>query len=130
MGKSAPTKGKCGLHLLMVMRREGRLEPWGPMAHPPRRSLRPLRRMRGLACFCRCLTGHGVSATLAFHGVRTRIREKNGMPKVLSEAEVAAYRDNGYHFPVNALSDSEVATFRKRLEDYEAESGGPIKGEM
>src|SRR6185312_16066286 len=52
------------------------------------------------------------------------------MPKVLSEADVSAYRDKGYHFPVDALSPGEVAAFRKKLEDYEATSGGPIKGEM
>ena len=52
------------------------------------------------------------------------------MPRVLSEAEVAAYRDKGYHFPVDALSAGEVADFRQKLEDYEAASGGPIKGEM
>jgi ectoine hydroxylase-related dioxygenase (phytanoyl-CoA dioxygenase family) len=50
--------------------------------------------------------------------------------KVLTEAEVASYRDNGYYFPIEALSAGEVAGFRKKLEDYEAESGSPIKGEM
>ena len=52
------------------------------------------------------------------------------MTKLLSEGEVATYRERGYHFPVNALSESEVAGFRKQLEDYEARTGGPIKGEM
>ena len=52
------------------------------------------------------------------------------MPKLLSEDAVAAYRDRGYHFPIEALSESEVAGFRRKLEDYEAESGGPIKAEM
>jgi len=52
------------------------------------------------------------------------------MPKLLSEDEVAGYRDRGYHFPIDALSASEVADFRRRLEDYEAASGGPIKAEM
>jgi hypothetical protein len=52
------------------------------------------------------------------------------VPKVLSESEVAAYRDRGYHFPVDALTPGEVAEFRGRLEDYEARSGSPIKGEM
>jgi non-heme Fe2+,alpha-ketoglutarate-dependent halogenase len=52
------------------------------------------------------------------------------VPNVLSESEVAAYRESGYHFPVDALSEGEVADFRGRLEDYEARSGGPIKGEM
>ncbi len=49
------------------------------------------------------------------------------MPRVLSEAEVDAYRRNGYHFPVDALSADEVAGFRRKLEDYEAASGGPIR---
>jgi non-heme Fe2+,alpha-ketoglutarate-dependent halogenase len=52
------------------------------------------------------------------------------VPKLLSEGEVAAYRDRGYHFPIDALSAGEVADFRRKLEDYEAESGGPIRGEM
>src|SRR5882757_881264 len=52
------------------------------------------------------------------------------MTKLLSESEVETYRQRGYHFPIQALSESEVAGFRKRLEDYESESGGPIKGEM
>jgi len=52
------------------------------------------------------------------------------LPKVLSEDQVTAYRDRGYHFPVDVLSAAEVAEFRRRLEDYEARSGGTIKGEM
>ncbi|HEV7602187.1 MAG TPA: phytanoyl-CoA dioxygenase family protein, partial [Bradyrhizobium sp.] len=52
------------------------------------------------------------------------------MTKLLSESEVETYRQRGYHFPIDVLSESEVAGFRKKLEDYEAESGGPIKGEM
>ena len=52
------------------------------------------------------------------------------MPKLLSDDDVAGYRDRGYHFPIDALSASEVAEFRRKLEDYEARSGGPIKGEM
>jgi len=52
------------------------------------------------------------------------------MTKSLSENEVAGYRARGYHFPVNALSESEVAEFRGKLEDYEARTGGPIQGEM
>lgn len=52
------------------------------------------------------------------------------MPKLLSAEEVAAYHDRGYHFPIDVLSQSEVADFRRKLEDYETSSGGPIKGEM
>ena len=52
------------------------------------------------------------------------------MSKLLSDNEVSAYRERGYHFPVDALSASEVTGFRQKLEDYEAASGGPIKGEV
>ena len=52
------------------------------------------------------------------------------MQKLLSKDEVRDYRDRGYHFPIDALSGGEVADFRRKLEDYEAESGGPIKAEM
>lgn len=52
------------------------------------------------------------------------------MSKSLTEQEVALYRQRGYHFPVDVLSQAEVADFRGRLEAYEARSGGPIKAEM
>jgi ectoine hydroxylase-related dioxygenase (phytanoyl-CoA dioxygenase family) len=52
------------------------------------------------------------------------------MQKLLSQDQVAFYRDRGYHFPVDVLSADEVADFRRKLEEYEAASGGPIKGEM
>lgn len=50
------------------------------------------------------------------------------MPKVLTEAQVQHYREHGYHFPVPILSRAETDECRRRLEDYEARSGGPIKG--
>ena len=49
------------------------------------------------------------------------------MTKLLSEGEVAGYRERGYHFPVDALSANEVTEFRRKLEDYEAATGGPIQ---
>jgi non-haem Fe2+, alpha-ketoglutarate-dependent halogenase len=52
------------------------------------------------------------------------------MKKTLTEREVSLYRERGYHFPVDVLSQAEVADFRGRLEAYEARSGGPIKAEM
>jgi len=52
------------------------------------------------------------------------------MPKLLSADEVTAYHHRGFHFPIPALDSSEVAEFRRKLEDYEAQSGGPIKAEM
>jgi len=52
------------------------------------------------------------------------------MPKLLSTDQVAAYRHRGFHFPIPALDSSEVAEFRRKLENYETQSGGPIKAEM
>ena len=49
------------------------------------------------------------------------------MSKLLSDNEVSAYRERGYHFPVDALSASEVTGFRQKLEDYEAEAGARSK---
>jgi hypothetical protein len=63
-------------------------------------------------------------------GNEKQVYWRKPVPKILSEDEVADYRDRGYHFPIDALNGSEVADFRRKLEDYEAESGGPIKGEM
>jgi len=48
------------------------------------------------------------------------------MPKRLSADAVAAYRRDGYHFPVTVLSADEAAGYRRCLEQYEARSGGPI----
>lgn len=46
------------------------------------------------------------------------------MPKVLTPAEVAAYRERGYHFPVRACSSAEAAGLRDRLRESEARCGG------
>jgi len=52
------------------------------------------------------------------------------MPKTLTDSQVQAYHRNGYHFPVDLLSPAETQELRRRIEDYEARSGGPIQGEM
>ncbi len=52
------------------------------------------------------------------------------MPNILTAAEIEAYDRTGYHFPVDILAPREVADFRSKLEAYERETGGPIKGEM
>ena len=52
------------------------------------------------------------------------------MPSTLSAAEVAAYRDTGYHFPVDVLSAAEARAYRDRLEAFEARQGGPLQGSL
>ena len=37
------------------------------------------------------------------------------MTKMLSESEVRNYQQRGYHFPVDVLSQNEVAEFRGKL---------------
>ncbi len=46
--------------------------------------------------------------------------------KALTDEQAAQYRDEGYVFPVPALSSDEAAVARGRLEEYEASQGAPI----
>jgi hypothetical protein len=48
--------------------------------------------------------------------------------KLLSDAQVADYRRNGYLGPITALSPAQAARFRGRLEAAEAAGGGSLPG--
>ena len=50
------------------------------------------------------------------------------MPKRLTAAEVAAYRRDGYHFPVRAFSTEEALRYRAALEAHEQAAGAPLQG--
>ena len=50
------------------------------------------------------------------------------MPKLLSDAQVQAYRQGGYLCPVDVLSPAEAAHYRARLEAAEAAAGGSLPG--
>lgn len=50
------------------------------------------------------------------------------MSKILTDREIRAYRDNGYHFPVRVMSPAEATRYRARLEAFEASQGGHIRG--
>ena len=52
------------------------------------------------------------------------------MPKLLSEAEIAAFWRDGFHFPVRVLSDDDTQRYRAALEAHEAATGGPISSNM
>ena len=52
------------------------------------------------------------------------------MPNLLSESEVVAYRERGYHFPIDALSGERSGRFPQAAGGLRERSGGPIKGEM
>lgn len=50
------------------------------------------------------------------------------MLKVLSEEGVETYRKNGFLSPIRVLSEEQAAACRAELEEFEAETGGPISG--
>ncbi len=52
------------------------------------------------------------------------------MGKVLSEAAVAQFHEEGYYFPTPVLSDTEVADLRRQLEGVEAAQGGALHPEQ
>ena len=52
------------------------------------------------------------------------------MPKLLSAAEVERFREEGFVFPVRVMSPDDARALRRRLERYEAETGGPLKGDL
>ena len=45
------------------------------------------------------------------------------MPKHLSPQQLTRFRDEGYAFPFRAVSESEAAEYRGRIEAYEAQAG-------
>jgi non-haem Fe2+, alpha-ketoglutarate-dependent halogenase len=49
---------------------------------------------------------------------------------MLSMAVVERYRRDGYHFPIDILTEVEAGECRARLEAYETQNGGPLKGEL
>ncbi|MBN9538477.1 MAG: phytanoyl-CoA dioxygenase family protein [Reyranella sp.] len=52
------------------------------------------------------------------------------MPKLLSDDAVAKYQRDGYYFPLDILSDAETRELRRKLEEYETTTGGPIQGDL
>jgi len=52
------------------------------------------------------------------------------MPKLLSKAEIERFREEGFLFPIRVLSKTEAQALRARLERFERDSGGPLKGNL
>jgi non-heme Fe2+,alpha-ketoglutarate-dependent halogenase len=50
------------------------------------------------------------------------------MARVLTDAAISQYRDQGYYFPLPVLSGDEVSRLRGKLEAFEADQGHPIEG--
>src|SRR5881227_3028600 len=52
------------------------------------------------------------------------------MPTLLTEAQIAQYRDRGYLAPLPVMPEAEAAGLRAELEAVEARMGGPLRGDL
>jgi len=52
------------------------------------------------------------------------------MPKRLTEAQVAQYREAGYLAPIRIMDEAEALALRAALEAVEARTGGPLRGDL
>jgi non-haem Fe2+, alpha-ketoglutarate-dependent halogenase len=52
------------------------------------------------------------------------------MPKRLSPAQIEQYRDEGCIFPIRVMPDKDAAKYRAKLEQFERQAGGPLKGDL
>ena len=52
------------------------------------------------------------------------------MPKRLSKAQIEQFREEGCIFPIRVMAAAEARQLRARLETFERETGGPLKGDL
>jgi non-heme Fe2+,alpha-ketoglutarate-dependent halogenase len=52
------------------------------------------------------------------------------MPKLLTDAQVTQFREQGYVSPVRIMSAQAAGAIRERLEAYERSTGGPLRGNL
>jgi hypothetical protein len=52
------------------------------------------------------------------------------MPKILTEAQIDQFWRDGCVFPVRVMPEAEALEIRRRLETFESENGGPLKGAL
>ena len=52
------------------------------------------------------------------------------MPKILTQAQIDLFWRDGCVFPVRVMSDAQALEIRRRLEKFEAQTGGPLKGAL
>ena len=52
------------------------------------------------------------------------------MPKILTQAQIDQFWRDGCVFPVRVMSEAQALEIRARLEAFEAETGGPLKGAL
>ena len=52
------------------------------------------------------------------------------MPKVLTQAQIDQFREQGFVSPIRVMSDAEALSYRSRLERFERETGGQLGGHL
>ena len=52
------------------------------------------------------------------------------MPKILTQSQVDAFWRDGCVFPIRVMSEADAAELRARLEEFEKQAGGPLKGDL
>jgi non-heme Fe2+,alpha-ketoglutarate-dependent halogenase len=52
------------------------------------------------------------------------------MPKILTQAQIEQFQRDGCVFPVRVMSEGAALDLRARLEAFEHETGGPLKGDL
>jgi non-haem Fe2+, alpha-ketoglutarate-dependent halogenase len=52
------------------------------------------------------------------------------MPKILTQQQVDAFWKDGCVFPIRVMGESDALAIRTRLEDFERETGEPLKGAL
>jgi non-haem Fe2+, alpha-ketoglutarate-dependent halogenase len=52
------------------------------------------------------------------------------MPKLLSQAQIERFREEGFLAPIRVMPEEEALEYRRRLERFEATTGGPMAGDL
>jgi len=52
------------------------------------------------------------------------------MPKCLSSGDIQRFQNEGYISPIRVMSRAGATEVRKRLEEFEAQTGGPLRGDL
>ena len=52
------------------------------------------------------------------------------MPKILTQTEVDQFHEQGFVSPIRVMSDAEALGYRRCLERFERETGGPLGGHL
>src|SRR6516164_3993620 len=52
------------------------------------------------------------------------------MPKCLSSGDIQRFQTEGYVSPIRVMLGAEATEVRKRLEEFEARTGGPLRGDL